>query len=362
MNESSPDRDLVVVSASDDGYAMQLAVAMRSVIDALAPGARCRLFILDAGLSAASRARCLEAWADERVTVHWLAPPLHVVQDLPVSDHVNQTAYLRLLLDELLPADVTKCIYLDADLVVRRDIARLWDVPLAGHTVLAVTDVGCPRMDAAIGLPTYPRCRHRLATERPVPNYRDLGIDPSAKYFNSGVMVVDVGRWRHEAVGRRAFDALERYREHVIWWDQYALNVTLAGRWGELDGRWNQVAAIHVYPSWEESPVDRHLFEQLRGDPWIVHYCSASKPWHADCRHPWTGEFFRVLDSTPWRGWRPTAPGPRPQPAPQPAAQPAAPPRRRRWRRLKDKVRAALRRLAGRSSGQRPWRALSTDR
>jgi lipopolysaccharide biosynthesis glycosyltransferase len=180
-----------------------------------------------------------------------------------------------------------------------------------------------------------------LAAERPVPNYRDLGIAPSAKYFNAGVMVVDVGRWRDEAIGRRSLEALERHREHVIWWDQYALNVTLTGRWGELDGRWNQVAHLHVYPSWAESPVDRQVFERLRDDPWIVHYCSSSKPWHADCRHPWTGEFFRVLDSTPWRGWRPTAPGPRPQPAP--------PPRRRRWRRLKDKVRAALRRLTARS-------------
>jgi lipopolysaccharide biosynthesis glycosyltransferase len=339
MNELRPDRELAVVSASDDGYAMQLAIAMRSVIDSLAPESSCRLFIIDGGLSAASRARCLEAWRDDRVEVHWLAPPLHVVQDLPVSDHVTPTSYLRLLLDELLPADVTKCIYLDADLVVRHDLTHLWNEPLAGHTVLAVTDVGCPRMDAAIGLPAYPRCRHLLAAERPVPNYRDLGIDPSARYFNAGVMVVDVGRWRRESVGRRSLEVLERYREHVVWWDQYALNVTLAGRWGELDGRWNQVAHLHVYPSWAESPVDRHLFERLRDDPWIVHYCSSSKPWHADCVHPWTGEFFRVLDSTPWQGWRPTAPCPRPLPA-RPA--------RRRWRRFKDKVRGALNRLTGR--------------
>jgi lipopolysaccharide biosynthesis glycosyltransferase len=337
MNDARPvgerARELVVVSAADEGYAMQLAVAIRSLIGRLDPASSCRLFIVDAGLSAASRARCLEAWKDGRVEVRWLASPLEPLRGLPVSDHVTQTSYLRLLLDRLLPAEVSKCIYLDADLVVRRDLTPLWNEPLAGWTALAVTDLGSPRIDAKLGLPAFRRCRHLLAARRPVPNYRALGLDPRAKYFNAGVLVVDLDRWRGEAVGRRSLEVLERHREHVIWWDQYALNVTLAGRWGELDGRWNQVAHLHVYPSWQESPVDCGLFHRLRDDPWVVHYCSASKPWHADCRHPRADEFFAVLDATPWRGWRPTAHGPRP---------PAPPPRRRRW------LTAALRDVAQR--------------
>ena len=315
MSPFPPNRDLAVVSAADDGYAMQLAVAMRSMIDSLPPDARCRLFIIDAGLSPANRERCLAAWADGRVQVTWLSPPLGLVRDLPVSDHVNQTSYLRLLLDELLPADLGKCIYFDADLVVRRDLTRLWNEPLAGHTVLAVNDAGSPRIDARLGLPTYPRCRHLLAAERPVPNYRELGLAPGGKYFNAGVMVVDLDRWRRETVGRRALEALVLHREHVVWWDQYALNVVLSGRWGELDLRWNQVTHVHAYPAWHESPFDQRRVARLRDDPWVVHYCAASKPWHADCRHPWAGEFFRVLDATPWRDWRPaTWPTPVPWP------------------------------------------------
>jgi lipopolysaccharide biosynthesis glycosyltransferase len=332
MNESHQGRELAVVSAADDGYAMQLAVAMRSVIDRLSPDSHCRLFIIDAGLSEHSRARCLASWADRRVQVDWLTPPLELVRDLPVSDHVNQTSYLRLLLDELLPAGLGKCIYLDADLVVRHDLTRLWNEPLAGHPVLAVNDAGSPRIDATLGLPAYPRCGHLLAAARPVPNYRELRLDPSGKYFNAGVMLVNLDHWRREALGRRSLAALARHREHVVWWDQYALNVILAGRWGELDLRWNQVTHVHAYPGWHASPFDGPRFTRLRDDPWVIHYCSASKPWHADCHHPWAGEFFRVLDTTPWRGWRPTAPGPRQPP----------PPRRRRWQRLKDSLRNAI--------------------
>lgn len=333
MTDARSAAAMAIVSAADEGYAMQLAVAMRSLIDHLSAAARCRLFIIDAGLSEASKARCQTAWQDQRVELRWLPAPLGLIEGLPVSDHVSRASYLRLLLDDLLPEAVSKAIYLDADLVVRRDLVELWEVPLAGHTVLAVNDLGSPRFDAARGLPNYWRCRDHLVTGTPVPNYRELGLDPAGRYFNAGVMVIDRERWRQERIGPRAVEALERFREHVVWWDQYALNVTLAGRWGPLDHRWNQVAHVHAYPSWRESPVDRETFRRVRDDPWVVHFCSASKPWHSDCTHPWAPAFFDVLDTTPWRGWRPTTRGP---------ATSRAPRRRSSWRRLKNGFRHLL--------------------
>ena len=47
--------DIVVVCAADDGYAMPLAVTIRSLIDHLGKDRRVQLFVLDGGLSAASR-------------------------------------------------------------------------------------------------------------------------------------------------------------------------------------------------------------------------------------------------------------------------------------------------------------------
>ncbi len=101
---------------------------------------------------------------------------------------------------------------------------------------------------------------------------------------------------------------LRDHREHVLWWDQYALNVVLAGRWKEIDPRWNQNAHIHVYPSWQHSPLSRETFVQLRDDPWIVHFCSPAKPWHYFCEHPSTRDFCKYLKQTAWRDWKPAVP------------------------------------------------------
>jgi lipopolysaccharide biosynthesis glycosyltransferase len=83
------------------------------------------------------------------------------------------------------------------------------------------------------------------------------------------------------------------------------LNVVLADRWGRLDVRWNQGWHVFNYPTWEQSPFDRHSFEQLRDDPFIVHFTTRLKPWRPLCQHPFRAEFFQYLDRTAWAGWRP---------------------------------------------------------
>ncbi len=86
------------------------------------------------------------------------------------------------------------------------------------------------------------------------------------------------------------------------------MNVVLARKWGAVDCRWNQNAHVFAYPNWRKSPLDRETFARLRNSPWIVHYCSPSKPWQYFCRHPFARDFFGCLDHTDWKDWRPERP------------------------------------------------------
>jgi lipopolysaccharide biosynthesis glycosyltransferase len=104
------------------------------------------------------------------------------------------------------------------------------------------------------------------------------------------------------------FECLETNSKHVLWWDQYALNVELAGKWRPLDVRWNQTAGAFEYPSWRASPLDAVAFEQVRNEPWIVHFCSPTKPWHYVCDHPYRKDFYATLQRTAWRDWSPEKP------------------------------------------------------
>jgi lipopolysaccharide biosynthesis glycosyltransferase len=301
-------REIVVVSATDDNYAMPLAVTIRSALDTLGPNRRLRFYVLDGGLHEETKDRLRRSWDDARLTVEWIRPDMAEVGDLMVSHQVNSVAYLRLLMPRLLPDHITRAIYLDADMLVRRNLGDLWAVEQGDFAVLASQDIGAPVLDAPAALPNFERCRHYLSALHPIPNFRELGLPGNAPYFNSGLLVVDVAQWRREEFTSQLLQCLREHRQHVLWWDQYALNVVLAGRWGALDHSWNQGTHVYEIPHWSLSPYDRETFVRLRDSPSIIHFSSPSKPWHYFSRHPFQSDFFRCLDRTAWKGWRPARP------------------------------------------------------
>jgi len=295
-----------IVSAVDEGYAMPLAGMVQSVLDASPAECAVDLFVLDGGASTKTREKLQSGWRDERLRIEWLQPDLASVADLAISNHVSRATYLRLLMETVLPERVERLLYLDADVLVRRDLTVLYDTPLQGTVVLAAVDAGAPVMDAAAALPSYAACKQFLISGLPVPNYQDLGLAPDRKYFNAGVMLIDVKAWRARQIGKRCLALLREQRGNAQWWDQYAMNVVLDGCWGELDSRWNQGARIYAYPSWEQSPFDEETFRRLRDDPWIVHFSAHIKPWHYHSDHPYTAEFRAKLRNTAWSGWKPS--------------------------------------------------------
>jgi len=300
--------EIVVVSGADERYAMPLAVTIRSALDRLQADQHMRLFILDGGISDQSKQRLTQTWSSPRLSLTWLTPNVSRVDDLPVSDHISLAAYLRLMLPELLPADVSKVIYLDADMLVRRDLTQLWLEPLGDYSALAVQDYAAPFIDSSMSLSNFDVCNLHLAAAFPVANYRELGISADRMYFNSGLMVINIQKWRSENITGQVFDCLRTHRQHVLWWDQYALNVVLADKWRCLDHRWNQGAHIFVYPHWRESPFNRETYALLKEDPWVIHYCSPSKPWDYFCSHPFAYEFRRYLKQTAWHDFCPKRP------------------------------------------------------
>jgi lipopolysaccharide biosynthesis glycosyltransferase len=298
--------NISVALASDDAYAMSMAVTVRSLLSAMKSDRQIDLYILDVGISDDSRNKLKTSCLDPRLTVHWLKPEIDQFDNLPVMNHLNRSAYARLLTQDLLPSTLDKVIYLDSDLLVLEDISVLWDdCVLRDNACLAVQDIGAPWIDSEKVLNNLESSRNYLAAVRPIGNYQELGLPPDAPYFNSGVMVINLAFWREFNVAGRVIECLKSHSEHVLWLDQYALNVVLHGRWQQLDLRWNQGSQIFVYPCWQDSPLNQEDFYSLKYKPYIVHFTSVNKPWQIDNRHPYRKIFFRTLDRTAWAGWRP---------------------------------------------------------
>jgi lipopolysaccharide biosynthesis glycosyltransferase len=300
------ERDPVVVLAADENFVLPLAAVVRSALDNLAVDRMLRIFVLDGGLSEAIKQRLEQSWPKGRFQITWIAVDSSTVSDLPIWEkQYNLTNYYRILMPRLLPKYITRTIYLVADMIVCTDLGRLWDQGFDGYKCLAVQDLASPFLDAQIALPNYDRCGRHLGSPRPVPNFQELGLNPRAPYFNSGLLVADVSAWRAADMPNQLLTCLRENRPYVRWVDQYAFNVVLSGRWGQLDLRWNQAARIFSFPSWSLSPFDRKTFEQVRDEPYIIHFTTDNKPWLVTCIHPLQKRFFEYVDRTAWAGWRP---------------------------------------------------------
>ncbi len=256
---------------------------LRSVIANLSPDRSAAVYIFDGGIDPKYKAEVAAAWDAGRVTVHWIPAEDSAFGGVPLWGRMPVTTYYKLSLADMLPPTVRRAIWLDCDLVVVSDLGRLWDTNCDDHHVMAVQDSIVPYVSSAFG----------------VASYAQLGIPATAKYFNAGVMVVNVDKWRQNRVGLRALEYIREFRESVYFWDQEGLNVVLSGQWGELDPRWNHNVSI-------PNRARRTHTRQGKVEPWIVHYAGNLKPWLYESRAPHRRLYFHYLDMTAWRGWRPS--------------------------------------------------------
>lgn len=291
--EFTVDQPLTIVCAADDKYAMPLTVTMRSVIENLQSDRQVILFVIDGGITKANKQKIISSINIEQVKleIHWVKPRAELLENMKISGHVTVATYFRLLIPDLLPNQFSKAIYLDGDLVVNEDLGKLWELELGDNHLLAAQDISVPYVSSPAGLA----------------NYQELGIPADYKYFNAGVLLINLEKWRSDNVSTKAIEYLEQNQEHIRWWDQDGLNAVLAGKWGEIDSKWNFMLLPELYnsPLWQDNLGQKNPSNSLGKDFYIIHFASSSKPWKYSCNSPAKSLFFDYLDRTKWSGWRP---------------------------------------------------------
>lgn len=286
---SSADEPMIIVSAADAGYSIPLSVMLFTCLSTISLGRDVAVYILDGGIRKADKdkiTRIVEKLG-QHISVSWLRPDMALVKDLKVDQYFSESAYLRLLIPDLLPISCKKALYLDCDLIVRRDVSALWQMDAEGYPVLAVQDYGIPYADPSLG-----------AAHLGIQSFRQLGIPPDRSYFNSGVMVMNLEQWRANEIGMAAIEYVKAYDTAVRCHDQEALNVVLNGRWGEFDAEWNVMYLIYTVHSWPESEFRSRMIarqKELIDDPAIFHFAGQRKPWTFNGAHPARMWFHEAL-------------------------------------------------------------------
>lgn len=272
---------------ADENYALPLAVTMSTALRNFDRSALVRLLVIDGGMTDRSRARIERVARTARpgIRLEWHIVDLDSFSGVKVSDWGSHANYLRLAIPHLVP-EASKVIYLDSDLIVRADLSRLYAESLQGASVLAVANY------------THGDAGSVFGDE----GARELLLDPSTPYFNSGVLVIDVSRWARDRVPERALQTARQFGHLMTFSDQDALNVTLADRWRPLDRRWNVMlwSLGSRFGSEATGTDDEELKRELINGAFIVHFGGRKKPWLAGYVGPMGGEFRRHLYKSLW--------------------------------------------------------------
>lgn len=267
-----------IVLSSDNNYAQHLAVTITSILKNTKSAHMVRFFVLDSGISETLKAQIQKGTDDLMGNVIFIPMNTDLTSHGFVSGHLSKAAYNRLFLDELLPQSVAKVIYLDVDLLVQDDIEKLWQVDLEGRTVGAVLDLGI------------------ISSKRMVKDkLNNLGFSIiNDGYFNSGVLVIDLEKWREEKCGEKLMELINTnsFRHH----DQDALNKLFHSEWKVLPLRWNVIPPVYyLFLKIIKNKKLRDIAVEAKKNPAIIHFAGRTKPWEFPLIEGYNDLYYKYL-------------------------------------------------------------------
>ena len=144
------------------------------------------------------------------------------LSDVYVDAKYTEAANYRLMLPNLLPS-YDNVLYIDCDVVVRQDLARLY----------RNTDLGNNYLAGVFEAPL----------EHQLPHMNAIGCAPG-KYINSGFLIMDLALMRQDDISNKLIDALRV--DYLEFPDQDALNTVCRGRIMGLPPIYNSIRTFFL--------------------------------------------------------------------------------------------------------------------
>lgn len=266
---------ITLVLVCDNHLVIMLSVLLKSIEKTYEGNDIISVYIVNDGLYKRNIEKINQTISSDKIKIHWKtmneAVPAHI--ELPKDrSTLPICAYIRLCAPYFLPKHLKRAIYLDVDMIVMKDIRHLWNVDIGEYVIGAAID----RAD-------------KVSTPwGGIPNYKELGIPAESRYFNSGLLIINLDAWRRMNATQLVIDAIHDNYEYVTFSDQYGLNVVFANNWFELD------------PNWNRYPQNSHE------KPFLIHFTGMKPIFKSyDFNPEYKRVFYEILQSTPWRGFTP---------------------------------------------------------
>ena len=246
-------REIPIFFTIDDAYAPFLGVALNSAVKNSSADRRYKAIVLHQDLSEANIKKLKALESDNfKIELTPMKANFEALDDRMSNrlrcDYFTLTIYFRLFIPAMFP-EYDKGIYIDSDVVLTDDIAKLFDTDIGDNFIGACNDLS-------------------IADIPPLVAYTENAVGVKGKeYINSGVLLMNLKKMRECDFEGHFLNLLNTYHFDSIAPDQDYINAMCNGKIYYLDEVWDAM------PNEAKPPIK---------DTKIIHYNLFSKPWCYD--------------------------------------------------------------------------------
>lgn len=267
-----------ILCATDNTYVPYCGIMLTSLYESNR-NEHFNVYIMTEGLSSDNQS-AIKCLANKYQTeINFVIVSKDSLKDCPirVGDHVSLATYYRLLAPVLLPESIDKIIYLDCDMIINNEITTLWNTVIEDVALGAVIDESLDIQE----------------------KFNRLGYQNSKKYFNAGMLLINLHYWREHKVMERCFNCIRKMPDKLLYHDQDTLNVVLQDEKKFLPVTYNfQTGFLYRI-----TPLSMSLKNEIYTSvacPAIIHYTGPSKPWQELSQHPYASFYQYYKRLSPW--------------------------------------------------------------
>jgi len=184
-----------------------------------------------------------------------------------ISGHLEIATYFRFFIPRLY-RNYKKIIYLDADMIILEDVAKLYAIDIEDKPLGAAKDIGA---------------RYQMAIREEYLKYitQILKVQPQ-NYLQAGCLIYNIPKCLEVDFEKLCLDKLRELKKPLLH-DQDVLNSVFENQVKLLNLCWNYTWDLQVIAqNYAKCLPSEIVYEYHNTKPSIVHYCTGLKPW----KHP----------------------------------------------------------------------------
>lgn len=239
----------------NSGYIKPLCVMLRS-LQSCHSDTFLDIYVLNKSLSDADFEYITNHIYGEKYKLYDIKADESTLESAPVTDRYPHEMYYRIFAAKYLPHNVDKILYLDPDLVVLKNLEKLYSTDLDNNYFAAASHVNRPLQKI---------------------NEIRLQMEQKGPYINSGVMLMNIKLLREQQDYSEIFAYIEKNKNMLFLPDQDIISAVYCDKIVTINPYiYNMTERMLLSPKSLKNDID---IQWVKKNSAIVHYCGRNKPW-----------------------------------------------------------------------------------